>query len=99
MNAYLIKKPVITERSLSLAEKQNVYTFEVQMDAKKGQIKAVVEELFSVKVMSVNTVVRHRIKKKTGRKRMSTISPKSKKAYVKLAEGNTIDLFDVGGNN
>lgn len=99
MNAYLIKKPVITERSLSLAEKQNVYTFEVQMGATKGQIKALVEELFSVKVMSVNTVVRHRVKKKTGRKRMSTISPKTKKAYVKLVEGNSIDLFDVGGNN
>ena len=36
MNAYLIKKPVITERSLSLAEKQNVYTIEVQMVATKG---------------------------------------------------------------
>ena len=49
--------------------------------------------------MSVNTGVRQRVKKKTGRKRMSTISPKTKKAYVKLVEGNSIDLFDVGGNN
>jgi len=41
--------------------------------------------------------VRHRIKKKTGRKRISIVQPKTKKAYVALAEGNHIDLFDVGG--
>ena len=98
MNAYLIKKPVITERSLSLANKQNVYTFEVLMNAHKGQIKQAVEDVFAVKVLEVNTVVRHRVKKKTGRKRISTVSPKTKKAYVKLAEGHTIALFDTGGN-
>jgi len=97
MNAYLIKKPVITERSLSLANKQNVYTFEVLMNAHKGQIKEAVEKLFDVKVLEVNTVVRHRIKKKTGRKRISTVSPKTKKAYVKLAADQKIALFDVGG--
>ena len=98
MNAYLIKKPVVTERSLSLANKQNVYTFEVVMNAHKGQIKEAVEKTFDVKVLSVNTVVRHRIKKKTGRKRINTVSPKTKKAYVKLAAGDKIALFDIGGN-
>ena len=99
MNAYLIKRPVVTERSLSLASKLNVYTFEVIMGAHKGQIKEAVEKTFGVKVLEVNTVVRHRIKKKTGRKRINRISPKTKKAYVKLAEGQTIDLFDLGGEN
>ena len=98
MNAYLIKKPVVTERSLSLANKQNVYTFEVIMGAHKGQIKEAVEQVFGVKVLKVNTVVRHRIKKKTGRKRISTVSPKTKKAYVKLVEGQHIALFDLGGD-
>lgn len=97
MNAYLIKKPVVTERSLDLAKRQHVYTFEVEMSAHKGQIKEAVEAVFGVKVLSVNTVVRHRIKKKTGRKRISIVQPKTKKAYVALAEGNHIDLFDVGG--
>jgi ribosomal protein L23 len=52
-----------------------------------------------VKVLSVNTVVRHRVKKKTGKKRMNTVSPKTKKAYVTLAADNHIDLFDVGGES
>ena len=97
MNAYLIKKPVVTERSLSLANKQNVYTFEVMMNAHKGQIKEAIEQIFDVKVLEVNTVVRHRIKKKTGHKRINKVSPKTKKAYVKLAKGQTIALFDIGG--
>lgn len=99
MNAYLIKKPVITERSVSLAQKENVYTFEVEMDVHKGQIKEAVEKTFGVKVLEVNTVVRHRIKKRTGRKRLNVVRPKSKKAYVKLAKDSHIDLFDVGGND
>lgn len=98
MNAYLIKKPVVTERSLKLAKDENVYTFEVEMSSHKGQIKEAVEKTFAVKVDAVNTVVRHRLKKRTGRKRLSVVKPKTKKAYVKLAKDNHIDLFDVGGN-
>ncbi len=97
MNAYLIKKPVVTERSLSLAKNERVYTFEVEMDAHKGQIAEAITQIFGVKVLSVNTVVRHRIKKRTGRKRLNVVQPKTKKAYVTLAEGNHIDLFDLGG--
>jgi len=70
----------------------------VLMNAHKGQIKQAVENVFDVKVLEVNTVVRHRVKKKTGRKRLSTVSPKTKKAYVKLAKGQTIALFDIGGD-
>lgn len=99
MNAYLIKRPVVTERSLSLAKKEHVYTFEVEMGAHKDQIKEAIASVFGVKVLSVNTVVRHRTKKKTGKKRINTVSPKTKKAYVTLAKENHIDLFDVGGEN
>lgn len=97
MNAYLIKKPVVTERSLSLAKNEHVYTFEVEMSSHKGQIAEAISEVFGVKVLSVNTVVRHRIKKKTGRKRLNVVQPKSKKAYVTLAKEDHIDLFDLGG--
>ncbi len=93
----VIKKPVVTERSLSLAKNEHVYTFEVEMSAHKGQIAEAVSETFGVKVLSVNTVVRHRIKKKTGRKRLNVVQPKSKKAYVTLAKADHIDLFDLGG--
>jgi large subunit ribosomal protein L23 len=97
MNPYVIKKPIITEKSLSLASTQNIYIFEVKKLANKEQIKAAVEELFKVKVLNVNTVVRAKYLKKTGKKRLQTEMPKTKKALVKLQEGDKIELFDVGG--
>lgn len=51
----IIRKPVITEKSMaSMAEKK--YTFIVHVDANKSQIKRAVEEVFNVKVESVNTI-------------------------------------------
>ena len=95
MNAYIITKPVITEKSLMLASTLNTYTFEVMRGAHKEQIKNAVEELFGVKVESVNTIFGHRSSKKTGRKRLSSSVAKTKKALVKLKKGDTISLFDV----
>jgi ribosomal protein L23 len=71
------------------------------MNAHKGQIKQAIEDVFAVKVLEVNTVVRHRVKKKTGRKRISTVSPKTKKPmsnwpkvkllpYLTLEETNNV---------
>jgi len=51
----IIRKPVITEKSMAdMAEKK--YTFTVHVDANKSQIKRAVEEVFNVKVESVNTL-------------------------------------------
>ena len=50
----IIKKPVITERSMMGAQ-DNKYTFEVAVDAGKIEIKKAVEEIFGVKVAKVNT--------------------------------------------
>ena len=51
----IIRKPVITEKSMAdMAEKK--YTFIVHVDANKSQIKRAVEEVFNVKVESVNTI-------------------------------------------
>lgn len=51
----IIRKPIITEKSMaSMAEKR--YTFIVHVDANKSQIKRAVEEVFNVKVESVNTI-------------------------------------------
>jgi large subunit ribosomal protein L23 len=98
MNAYIIKKPVITEKSLMLASTQNTYTFEVERGAHKGEIKVAIEKMFNVKVESVNTVFGHRSSKKTGRKRLSSSVAKTKKAIVKLKKGDTIALFDIYTN-
>ena len=50
-------KPIITERATKLSEKRNCYTFRVSPDANKYQIKALVEQIYGVKVLSVNTAV------------------------------------------
>lgn len=97
INPYIIKAPVITERTLSLANKQNVYTFEVARAANKNQIKTAIEQAFAVSVLAVNTVMSARAKKKTGKKRMLTTTAKTKKALVKLKKGDSITLFDIGG--
>ena len=86
-------KPIITERATKLSEKRNCYTFRVSPDANKYQIKTLVEQLYGVKVASVNTaVVRGKNKSrwtKSGLLRGKTAA--WKKAYVTVANGDTID--------
>lgn len=94
MNPYVIKKPVVTEKSIDLARSANVYTFAVNRTATKDQIKAAVEKLYGVDVLSVNTVTSHRVLKATGQKRLRTVIAPTKKALVTVKQGQTIDLFD-----
>ena len=91
MDAYsVIIRPVVSERSFSLME-QNKYTFEVARDANKYQIKDAVEELFSVHVVSVNTI---NVKPKKKRVRYAAgYTRQWKKAVVTVAEGDSIEIF------
>lgn len=98
MNPYIIRKPVITEKTLQRANKENIYTFEVDRVANKNKIKAAIERLYDVNVININTVMRSKKVKSTGKKRLKTFSAKTKKALVKLKDGQNIDVFDVGGN-
>lgn len=85
----VIVSPVITEKSTAASE-HNKVMFNVKLDANKKDIKEAVEALFKVKVASVNTLVRLG---KTKRFR-NTIGKHSdtKKAIIRLAEGQSIDL-------
>jgi large subunit ribosomal protein L23 len=85
----VIVSPVITEKATTLSE-QNKVVFRVSPDATKPAIKAAVEHLFDVKVVSVNTLVtKGKEKIFRGRKgRRSDV----KKAVVTLAEGQSIDV-------
>ena len=85
----VIVSPVITEKATALSE-QNKVVFRVSPDATKPAIKAAVERLFDVKVVSVNTLVtKGKEKIFRGRKgRRSDV----KKAVVTLAEGQSIDV-------
>src|ERR1700712_600063 len=85
----IVRAPVITEKATALSEKNQV-VFRVSMSASKPQIKAAVEGLFKVKVMAVNTLIQ---KGKTKRFRgRPGVRSDMKKAYVQLAEGQSIDL-------
>lgn len=85
----LILSPVITEKS-TLGSEHNQVTFKVPLDATKPEIKVAVENLFKVKVVSVNTL-RQKGKVKMFRGRRGRRSD-YKKAIVRLAEGQTVDV-------
>ncbi|MBU6497749.1 MAG: 50S ribosomal protein L23 [Rhodospirillales bacterium] len=85
----IIRSPIVTEKATMLAER-NQTAFRVAIDATKPEIKAAVEGLFGVKVVSVSTlVVKGKTKRFKGRPGQRS---DVKKAYVRLAEGQTIDL-------
>jgi large subunit ribosomal protein L23 len=85
----VLRKPVITEKA-TMASEANAVVFEVAVDANKPLIKEAVETLFGVKVKAVNTTI---TKGKTKRFRGKLGTRKAtKKAYVTLEEGNTIDV-------
>jgi large subunit ribosomal protein L23 len=82
--------PVVSEKSSRVADASNHFVFRVRRDATKPEIKAAVELMFEVKVDAVQVVnVRGKVKRfgaRTGRR------SDSKKAYVRLAAGQTIDF-------
>ena len=86
----IIKAPIITEKSASLAQDKNTITFSVDTKANKTEIKQAVEKIFDVKVDSVNTINVKPKKKRVGRYTGKT--NKIKKAIVKLKEGSKIEL-------
>jgi large subunit ribosomal protein L23 len=85
----IVRSPVITEKATMMTERNQV-AFRVAIDATKPEIKAAVEGLFGVKVTGVNTLVQ---KGKTKRFRgRPGVRSDVKKAYVQLAEGQSIDM-------
>ena len=84
-------RPLITEKTAAMMQ-DNRYSFEVPLTANKVEIRQAVEAIFKVKVLNVNTI---RVFGKT--KRMGkNVGKRSdyKKAIVKLAEGQTIPIFE-----
>ncbi|MDD2625454.1 MAG: 50S ribosomal protein L23 [Tenericutes bacterium] len=86
----LIKAPIITEKSASIASNDRKYVFEVDSKANKTQIKQAIEKIFKVKVEKVNTINVVPKKKRVGR--YSGFTNHYKKAVITLAPNNKIDL-------
>ena len=85
----IILNPLVTEKSTQQSE-FNKMVFSVPVDANKLEVKSSIEKIFSVKVVSVNTIL---LKGKVKRfKGVLGRRSNTKKAIVTLAPGNTIDL-------
>ena len=90
----VILAPVVSEKSYGLID-NNAYTFMVHPEANKTEIRQAVETIWGVKVLSVNTINR---KGKTKRFRFTQGKRSdTKRAIVKLREGDKIDLFEQQG--
>ncbi|MEE9403869.1 MAG: 50S ribosomal protein L23 [Algisphaera sp.] len=88
---YIVKKPLVSEKSTWESTERNRYTFEVNMKAAKPQIKAAIEHLYGVRVERVATQVR---KGKYFRTKFGPGKTSDwKKAVVYLHADDSIDLF------
>ena len=89
----VIRAPRVSEKTARLQEVSNQYCFEVAKDATKADIKIAVEKLFNVKVAAVNVA---NVKGKARTFRFREGNRKDwRKAYVTLAEGQSIDVTAV----
>ena len=86
----IIKAPYLTEKVSSIMGESNQYAFKVDINATKLQVKKAVEGYFSVDVEDVNII---KVKGKTKRSRYRMRKKSDwKKAYVKLAQGQSIEV-------
>lgn len=92
----LIRRPVITEKNTMLME-SGQYTFEVARSATKQQVRDAIQTIFNVRVVDVNTLnVRPepKLKRRRGGRPLVGTAAGYKKAIVKLAPGQRIDIFE-----
>lgn len=91
--------PRATEKAYKQSLETNTYVFNVPLTANKQQIVAAVEAQFDVKVTGIKTLVQSgkAVRYSRGKNRYpgTTTRKDSKKAYVTLAEGNSIQVFDA----
>ena len=89
----IIREPVVSEKSYDLVADHNTYTFIVDPRTNKTEIRQAIETIFDVKVTSVNTMNRKGKQKRTG----ATLGRRkdTKRALVTLADGDSIDVFEV----
>lgn len=92
----IIIKPLITEKTLLLAQK-GVYSFMAADHTNKGEIAADINKLYKVKVTSIRTCNMHGKVHRTGKRQVKVRKPDWKKAFVTLTKGQTIEAFTVTG--
>lgn len=91
-NSYaVIRRPLITEKGMMGVEAKSQYPFEVAVAANKDEIRKAVEEVFSVRVVRVRTMIRAGKPRRSGYRRSKT--RQWKRAVVTLAPGETIEFI------
>ncbi len=93
-NIDILIAPIISEKSMADA-KENKFTFKVAMHSNKRNIKSSVQDRFKVKVLSIRTSIVKGKKSRFGTRRVEVLKSPWKKAIIKLAKGQKIDLFEV----
>lgn len=88
---HVLKGVMLTEKTAFLAESQNVYAFDVPLDANKIQIRKAVEEAFDVRVVSVNTQTR--LGRPKRHRAHFSYGQTKKRALVKLHAEDRISLY------
>ncbi len=89
----IVVKPVVSEKSYKLANASNKYTFAVENDANKIEIKNAVEAKYKVKVEAVNIVVKPGKMKRDWKTNRKSRKSDIRKAIVTLKKGDKIDEF------
>lgn len=91
----ILIRPIVTEKMTTQGESLNRFGFIVDKNANKLQIKSAVEDMYGVKVESINTI-RYGSKRKFRNTRAGVVSGKTnafKKAIVTLVQGDNIDFY------
>jgi large subunit ribosomal protein L23 len=86
----VIIRPIVSEKSYGMIDANGQYTFEVQPDSNKTEIKFAIEQVFNVKVASINTLNR---KGKTRRTKFGAGKRKDTKRAIVTLKSGTIDIF------
>lgn len=90
----ILKRPIITEKSLALAAR-GWYTFMVDDTAAKNDIARAITSFYKVTVTNVRTLTMHGKVRRAGKLMRATKKPDWKKAMVQLVKGEKIDAFEV----
>ena len=87
-----INNILVTERAYSLASETNTYVFDVSLEATKDEIRNAVKDIYDVKPLRVRTSILRGKTKRT--KKGLTKRPNVKKAFVTLATGDTLPVYE-----
>ncbi|MBU2264576.1 50S ribosomal protein L23 [Patescibacteria group bacterium] len=87
----LLRRPLVTEKSVNLSSLQNQYSFAVAPEASKNEVKKVIQDLYGVRVLRVNILNTKGKKRRVGRH--EGFKPGFKKAIVFLPEGEKIEVI------